>query len=461
MAPASLTNLRIPGGWQRGRRAIMVALIGVALLSSLAALWLQLSAQPNSSRSPLQATTLPRDSGPGDQGANQTSAIDRLVRKAQSSANARPTDPEAQSQLGFAFLQAARETADPSAYGRAELAFNAAIALDPANVDALIGQGSLALSRHEFRSALDFGQRALALNPSIASTYGVIADAQIELGRYPDAIRTVQHMVDLRPDIASYSRVSYLRELHGDLDGAIQAMEKAVSAAGPASENTEYVRVQLGNLYFSVGRIDDAQLTYQRSLVALPNFRYALRGLARVEAARGNLPGAIDLYQRATAQVPLPELLIGLGEAMQANGQPVDAADQYALVEAEQRLFAANGVRTDLELASFFADHGDPLQAVTLAIAAYRERPSVFGADTLAWALHRAGRSQEAALYLAQALRLGTRDSRILYHAGMIEIALGEIDAARDHLQAALALNPAFSPLDATRAEQALEGLGR
>jgi tetratricopeptide (TPR) repeat protein len=249
--------------------------------------------------------------------------------------------------------------------------------------------------------------------------------------------------------------------LHGDLDGAIQAMEMAVSAAGPATENTEYVRVQLGNLYFAVGRLDDAQATYARSLAALPNYRFALAGLARVDAARGELPAAIALYQQATAQVPLPELLIGLGEALEAAGRTDEAADQYALVEAEQQLFAANGVRTDLEMASFFADHGDPTRALALARAAYRERPSVLGADTLAWALYGAGRSREAAPYLAKALRLGTQSSRILYHAGMIEIALGEIDSARDHLHQALGLNPAFSPLDAPRAAAALAGLAK
>ena len=460
MATVPLTNQRVPGPWRQGRRGIVAALIGVAIVSPVAAAWLQLTSVPSISRPVVdRTTTLPGVSTPAGDGTTQASAIDRLVSKAQATANTHPGDPEAQAQLGFAFLQAARETADPSAYGRAAIAFKAAMAVDPANVDALIGQGSLALSRHEFRSALAIGQQALALNPSIASTYGVIADAQIELGQYTDATRTVQQMVDLRPDIASYSRVSYVRELHGDLDGAIQAMEMAVSAAGPASENTEYVRVQLGNLYFAVGRLDEAQTTYQRSLAALPNYRFALAGLARVDAARGMLPAAIDLYRRATAQVPLPELLIGLGEALQAAGRTSEAEDQYALVEAEQQLFAANGVRTDLEMASFFADHGVATQAVILATAGYRERPSILGADTLAWALYRAGRSGEAAPYLVQALRLGTRNSRILYHAGMIEIALGETDAARGHLGEALALNPAFSPLDAPRAAAALKSL--
>jgi tetratricopeptide (TPR) repeat protein len=459
MAGVPFIKQRRPGPWAHGRRGIVAALIGVAILASAGGVWLQLRSTPIVSHPASNATTKLPGTATSHPSSTAAGSADQLVSKALVVANAHPDDPEAQAQLGFAFLQAARETADPSAYGRAEVAFKAALALDPANVDALIGEGSLALSRHQFGSALEIGLQALAVNPSIASSDGVIADAEIELGQYADATSTVQQMVDLRPDIASYSRVSYVRELHGDLDGAIQAMEMAVSAAGPATENTEYVRVQLGNLYFAIGRLDDAQATYERSLAALPEYRFALAGLARVEAARGMLPAAIALYQRATAQVPLPELLIGLGEALQADGQVTEAEDQYALVEAEQKLFAANGVRTDMEMAAFFADHGDPAQAVTLAVAAYRERPSVQAADTLAWSLYQAGRSREAGPYLSLALRLGTKNSRMLYHAGMIEIALGQLAAARAHLSEALALNPAFSPLDAPRAAAALSGV--
>jgi tetratricopeptide (TPR) repeat protein len=392
--------------------------------------------------------------------ASMPATVDAL-RKAQAAARATPSDPEAQATLGFAFLQAARETADPTDYGRAELALDAALALDPDNVDGVIGQGSLALSRHQFAAALRLGERARALYASIAAAYGIVADAQVELGRYTDAVKTVQAMVDLRPDLASYSRVSYLRELNGDLPGAIEAMQLAVSAAGPATENTEYVRVQLGNLYFATGDLARARAAYERSLVAFPDYHFALAGLARVEAAEGHYDLAIELYQRAVARIPLPELVIGLGETLQAAGRTREASDQYALVAAMQQLFAANGVRTDMELAAFFADHGDAAEAVTLARRAYAERPSIFGADTLAWALYRDGRATEAAPLLRSSLRLGTRNSRLLYHAGMIELALGERAAARQHLAAALALNPHYSPLDAPRASAALASLDR
>ena len=389
-----------------------------------------------------------------------SSATDQLISETQAKVDAAPEDAGGHAVLGAAYLQLARETGDPANYGRAEASLDRAIELDPDNLQALIAQGSLSLSRHEFDEALRLGERALAINDTIPRVYGLIGDAEVELGRYEAAVRTIQTMVDLRPDLASYSRVAYLRELHGDLSGAIDAMQQAVSAGGGNVENTEYVRVQLGNLHFAVGDLTAAERAYAESLAHLADYPYALAGMARVRAAQGDVPDAIELFERASARIPVPEFIIGLGETLEAAGRADEAADQYALVGAIGQLLEANGVRQDLEIAAFLAEHGeDPDAAVTRARSAFAVRPTVFAADALAWALHVAGNEPEAAEFADQALRLETASSLLLYHAGVIAAANGETDIARDRLRRALALNPDFSPLHAPRAEAALAAL--
>ena len=386
---------------------------------------------------------------------------DQLIWDYQERIRQSPDDVQAYAVLGAAYIQKVRDTGDPAYYGKAQEVLDEAIRRDPQNVEALIGQGNLANARHQFSEALAFGERARALNPHIPRIYGVIADAQIELGKYDDAVQTLQTMVDMRPDLSSYSRISYMRELYGDLDGAIEAMDQAVMAGGPTSENSAWVRVQLGQLYFANGELAQAEQQHQRALVQVPDYVYARAGLAQVRAAQGQLDQAIALYQQAIARMPLPEFVIGLGEAEEAAGRKDAAAKQYQLVRAMQQLFQANGVDTDLELALFDADHGhDPAAAVERARAAYARRPSVKAADALAWALFKAGQLAEARRYADQALRLGTQDAIMLYHAGMIAQAQGDSAAARDFLSRALAHNPHFSPLYAPRAQQALATLG-
>ncbi len=375
----------------------------------------------------------------------------------------RPDDPPLLASLGQIYVQRARETGDPAYYPRAEEAFRRALARDGNNVDALAGLGSLALSRHQFREALDWGQQARARAPQVAYLYGVIGDAQTELGQYPEAIATFQRMVDLRPDLGSYARVSYARELHGDSAGAIEAMQRAVAAGSPGAEGTAWTRVQLATLYFNSGQLDAAATEYSHALFEVPGYLHAQAGLGRVAAARGDYATAIARYAEATAAIPVTQYVIELGDVYAAAGQPERAAEQYALVRVQERLLAANGVNNDLEFALFAADHPSagltPAVVVEQARAALVARPGIYGHDTLAWALYRAGAYDEAGRESAAALALGTQDALLSYHAAAIAQARGENAAAREAYTKALAINPNFSILHAPEARAALAAL--
>ena len=136
---------------------------------------------------------------------------------------------EGYAQLGDAYLDKARENGDPAYYSRADRSFHAALRRGARNVTAVLGAGMLAGLRHDFREQLRLGRKAQRLEPGLAAL-PVIADAQIELGRYRPAAHTIQRMLDVRPNLTSYSRASYYRELSGDTVGAIEAMRLAASA---------------------------------------------------------------------------------------------------------------------------------------------------------------------------------------------------------------------------------------
>lgn len=369
---------------------------------------------------------------------------------------AEPVDVAGRVAAGQDALQRARETGDPTYYSKAAAAFAEALRAEPRNADALMGQGQLALARHQFRAALELGRQATALQPKRQILYGVLGDAQVELGMYTEAAVTMQRMIDMRPDLNSYTRASYIRELYGDVDGAIELMTQAVTSGGPRAENRGWVIVQLGNLYFNKGDLADAEQQYQQALGQFPGYTYALAGLAHVRAAQGRYAEARDLYNQAIAKVPLPEFVIGLGETEQAAGRPAEAQKQYDLVRVMEKLFQANGVNTDLELALFEADHGDPKLALAGAQTAYKDRPSLKAADTLAWALSQAGDQAAARQRSQEALRLGTKDALLFYHAGMIAYRSGDQAAARQWLQQALGINPYFSVLYAQQARDTL-----
>jgi tetratricopeptide (TPR) repeat protein len=381
------------------------------------------------------------------------------VRALQDTARATGTAP-AYAALGLAYLQRARETGDPSYYGRAERALRVGLRRDPRSLTALTGMGTLALARHDFRGGLAYGLAAHRVAPAAADPFAVLVDAQVELGRYQQAERSLQVFVDRKPTLASYARVSYFRELHGDLDGAVVAMRLAASAGGAAPENLSYVQTLLGNLELDRGRAAAARQAYRGALAGLPGYVPAEAGLARVDAATGRLGPAIARYRRVVARLPLPEHVVALGELELAAARPAAARRDLALVGVEERLLRANGVDTDVDLALFEANHGSPARAVGLARRAWAVAPSVRSADALGWALTRAGHPREGLGWARRALALGSVDPAFLYHAGMAALAAGDRPAAGRWLRASLARNPGWSPLYAARARRALEELG-
>ena len=389
---------------------------------------------------------------PGATTAQRIEGLQAQVREA-------PSDPDGYAQLGLAYLQQVRETGDPTLYPRAQGTFEQALRLDPRNFTATSGLGALALARHDFSRGLALGERAARINPEVARNYGVIADAQIELGRYAAAERTLQHYVDVKPELSSYSRVSYFRELHGDLPGALAAMRLAVSAGGGTAENVGYVQSLVGKLRFDGGAYAAAERAYRAALATDPGFPAAVAGLARVEAARGDYDTAIERLRELVQRLPLPEYVIALGDTERAAGLNVAAERDYRLVGVETRLLQANGVNTDTELAIFEADHGDPAEAVDLAARAWAAAPSVRSADAYSWALSAAGNDAEALRISERAMRLGSRDPTFLYHAGLVALRAGDAPRAKGLLSQLVAQSPNFNPLYGPRAQRALESL--
>ena len=384
-----------------------------------------------------------------------------LLRSAEAKLRAQPSRGRAalHASLGDLYYQRGRETADSAWNDKALAAYRAALRLDPRHAQATLGLGTLALAKHDFAGGLRHGTEALRLEPQSPRPYAAIVDAQLELGRYDDAARSLQRMIDLKPNLASYSRVSYFRELHGDLDGALEAMELAVSAGGGTPENAAYVESLLGNLEFQRGEIARAERAYRSALVRVPDHLPALAGLAQVEAARGDLDGAIRRLSGVIEVSAVHEYSTLLMEAQLAAGRRDDAERTMDTIREAQALERSRGVNTDAELAIFEAEHGSRKRAVALGRSAVRVAPSVGSADAYAWALAQAGHGRQALTWARRATRLGWRDALVLYHAGIAAKAAGDRRLARRWLTRSLRLNPRFSPLHAPRARKALRVL--
>src|SRR6266545_7194945 len=391
----------------------------------------------------------------------EAGSLSKVIANLQERLRSVPLDWRSYADLGLAYVQQARVTADPSYYPKAEAVFRRSLKLNGAgNLNALTGMGALTAARHDFSGALSWGLKATSVNPDSAEAYAVVADAQVELGRYEDEFHTSQTMIDLRPELSTYARVSYGWELQGNASNATRAMELALHAAATPTD-AAWASNQLGDLYWNRGCMAEAEGWYRRAVTAAPSFVPPHAGLARVEAARGQTDRAIRDLTWVVDRYPSPEYVIALGDLYRVSGRPAEAARRYALVHAEERLLRAGGVNVDLEIALFDADHGVELaNGLAAARKEWARRRSIQVADALAWELYANGRDREALRYANRALRLGTRNALFVFHRGMIERALGRLRAARRDLSVALEINPHFSILWSERAAQVLASLG-
>ncbi len=338
-------------------------------------------------------------------------------------------------------------------------AFDAALAVQPEDAEALVGVAGLQLGKHEFAAALATAMQAIELSPSLVSAYAAEVDALVELGRYDEADAIAGKMLGLRVDLTTLARVSYLAELRGRLPAALAGMRQAAASPGLAPENTAYVQALLGNLLVYSGDPDAAAAAYAVALELLADYPPSLAGQGRLAVGAGKLDEAIRYFERAAAVVPLPEYVIALGDAQMASGDGAAAARSYALARAEIELFKAAGVIVDVDLALLEADHGDPAKSLEYAMTAHAATPTVRAADAVAWALHRLGRDTDAMTFVTEALRLGSIDPILRYHAGAIEAALGDGKAAQRDLEMALAIDPGFSAVGAAEAQRLLDAL--
>lgn len=382
---------------------------------------------------------------------------DRLVITAQSFVEREPKAARGYNMLAAAYMQKARETGDFSLNAKAEAALARAEQAEPGDYEALKLRAKLLLTFHRFGEALEVARHAQSSNPRDHDNYGAMVDALVELGDYDGAVAAAQSMVDLRPDTASYSRVSYLRELHGDTKGAIDAMRMAVEAASPNDpEGVAWCRVHLGDALAREGRAAEAEREYDHALYVFPDYHVALAAKARARLAAGDADAATQLYRRAIERVPLPDYAAALGDLYTKLGRADEAKRQYELVEFVERSGAQEGTYTR-QLALFWADHDTKLdEALAVARSESAARRDIYTADLLAWCLYKKGQYAEAKASSDEALRLKTRDPRLLFHAGMIADALGDRAAGAKYLRQALAINPTFDVLQAEAARRAL-----
>jgi tetratricopeptide (TPR) repeat protein len=383
---------------------------------------------------------------------NGATAVDAKLRGAQQAATKLPGAADRWVAAGREWVRKARLGSDPGFYVNVDGCASQALAVEPLSIAALELRGLVLMNSHQFEQARASSEQILAAEPENVTALGTLSDALLELGRYDEAAVAAQRQMNVRPGMASSARGSYLRWLHGDTRRAKLLIRDALvgrDAADP--EPAAWVLAEAANIYWHEADYDGADALYAEALRWVTDFPAALTGRGRVALAAGNADRAVEYLRRAQQARPSVENAQLLGDALLLAG---DTAGATGAFEQAEKL----GRRGDkLGLALFLlGQNRDLAQAQQLIEEERSTRGGVYLDDAYAWALFRNGRLESARAMSAQALRLGTRDARLLYHAGAIALAAGERDEGKKLLDQALRLNPRFDPVAAAQARDLL-----
>ena len=335
---------------------------------------------------------------------------------------ATPGDLRASVSLADALLRQARATGDSRPAGRAASVLERTLKDNPSSYDALRLLGAVDLSLHRFAPAREVGARARDMRPDDAWNYGVMGDAQLELGDYDEAFVSFDRMMQLRPGPAAYARISYARELTGDLAGAFEAMWMAYAATPPQDPEAQaWYATQLGELQLKRGHPDAAEREFRRALFAFAHYPLAVVGAGKARLALGDTAGALAIFLDAMRRAPSLDLAARIGDLYAANARADEAEHYYGLAEY---LAGPTPSQTEATLALFLAEHDRQLtEAVALAEQVAATRHDIVTDHALAWAYFKTGRIGDARKAIERALRTGSRDATLLAHASAIRAA--------------------------------------
>lgn len=379
----------------------------------------------------------------------------RTVESLQLAIEANPYDKKSLISLANLMIMEARATGNYSYYDAAAMkCIQDVLAIEPANFEALVLKALVQLSQHHFSDGLATAEQARQINPYNSFVYGILVDANVEMGRYDSAIAAADKMMGIRPDLRSFARASYLREIHGDYPGAIDGMQKAIEAGAPGDESTEWSRVQLGILYENVGDLKNAMMQYMMALNERPGYPYPLAGLARLAIADKQYDKALAYYLQADSLVNAVVFKEDIADVYRLAGNiPLAASisgNALAQMEAQAKAALADdniGHYSDKEMAEAYIKNNSYDKAITNALTAYYRRPDNIDVnETLAWAYYKNGEAAKAMQHIKTALRTNSRHPKLLCRAGLIFLQSGDKLQAKKYLQDGLKNNPNIMP---------------
>lgn len=402
------------------------------------------------------------DAAPSLTARGESEHREQEIRFFEERAGRDPTGGLDRAWLAKLYLQRSRATGSYEDLLRAErLARESLALLQEHNAGSRYVLAVALLDQHRFAEAHGAARELVERDPEPPANRALLAQTQMELGRYDEARVTFGSLEPARSDLAVMPELARWKELTGHRAKARELLRRARDEAARRSDLTPGQRAvfhsRLGDFELRAGRLDEAERAFRAGLAEVPGDPRLMAEMARLQALRRDWTGAIRYGEQAIAARLDPATLGVVSDAYAARGDAARAAE-FAQAMETAVLGETKGFHREWSL--FLLDHDLRVPEVRRQAAEeLRSRRDIYGYDLFAWALHKQGRDAEARRVMRGALRLGTEDALLFYHAGMIDRALGHDARASAELKRALELNPHFHPTHPATARAVVDSI--
>jgi len=223
---------------------------------------------------------------------NHSNPTDVKIKYYKSKIDREPTNYSNYDNLAQSYIQKARETGETSYYSQAQKTVGKSLEINPNNYVGTVLLAKTEIAKHKFKNALEHAKRAVELKPERSVAYGILGDAFLELKETGKAEESYEKMLDINPNMDSYSRIANLKFEQGKYAEAVEYMKLAYDSGAENSsvpkENLAWAQFMIGSYYLETGNLNKAEIHFKRSLDIFDNYYLTVEHLAELDYLRNS-----------------------------------------------------------------------------------------------------------------------------------------------------------------------------
>jgi Tfp pilus assembly protein PilF len=316
------------------------------------------------------------------------------------------------------------------------------------------------IKQHKFKRAQSYIDSALYLGDDKYLSLLMQFDVAMELGNKFKANEVLNSLGQKKGFDYLIRAAKYKDHIEGNLDEAIELMEKALQVVGTNETLLLWTKANLGDLYGHANRMNESYQCYLDVLSEDPDYYHALKGIAWLVFSGDKNSGeakriVLSLKQRHS----IPDYDLLLAEIADFENAKKERDQHFAnfLKAAADPLYGDMYNKCIFNLQADIFNNAN--EALSIAKKEVESRPTPEAFSWLAWAYLKKGKIYQAVQIAKAKVENKSFEPEVVYRMGMIYKNSGQKHKAKQYLNDAISSSYELGPVAEKEIASALHSL--